>query len=157
MRCPECGHSLIGVSDGAPCTECGVVSDSSEREPGPMPTPGRLVMRFGWPAIAGAVAIGAIYMIAALQVRALENAFVTLGIAAAALLLLVGPINTATQTRLLMNRLPRRVRTAPLLALIPRNVLVPMLAGLATVPVNVAIGFGACVGGLVLGNGKIGG
>jgi hypothetical protein len=56
-----------------------------------------------------------------------------------------------------MNRLPRRVRTAPLLALIPRNVMVPILAGIATVPVNIAIGFGACVGALVLGGGRIGG
>jgi hypothetical protein len=44
------------------------------------------------------------------------------------------------------------VRTAPLLALIPRNVLVPILAGIATIPVNVAIGFGACVGAFVVGD-----
>jgi hypothetical protein len=152
MRCPECGHSLIGTPDGAPCTECGVASAASEREPGPMPTPGRLVLRFGWPAMAGVASLLVIWAVAIADVGSVEVAVFTLGITAAVLFLLVGPVNTATQTRLLMNRLPRRVRTAPLLALIPRNVLVPILAGIATIPVNVAIGFGACVGAFVVGD-----
>jgi hypothetical protein len=91
------------------------------------------------------------------RIAGVDEVLVTLGIVAIVLFLFVGPLNTATQTRLLMNRLPRRVRTAPLLALIPRNVMVPILAGIATVPVNIAIGFGACVGALVLGGGRIGG
>ena len=105
----------------------------------------------------GVVAIVAIWLFNLTGIGGIEGVLVTLGIVAAVLFLLVGPLNTATQTRLLMNRLPRRVRTAPLLALIPRNVLVPILAGLATIPVNVAIGFGACIGALTLGDARIGG
>jgi hypothetical protein len=157
MRCPECGHSLVGTPDGAPCTECGVASAAPEREPGPMPTPGRLVLRFGWPAMAGIVSIVVNWLCNLTRIAGVDEVLVTLGIVAIVLFLFVGPLNTATQTRLLMNRLPRRVRTAPLLALIPRNVMVPILAGIATVPVNIAIGFGACVGALVLGGGRIGG
>jgi len=117
-----------------------------------MPTPGRLVLRFGWPAMAGIASLLVIWAIVLADVGSVEVVVLTFGITAAVLFLLVGPVNTATQTRLLMNRLPKRVRTAPLLALIPRNVLVPILAGIATIPVNVAIGFGACVGAFVVGD-----
>lgn len=152
MRCPECGHSLISVPDGAPCTECGVASGAAEREPGLLPSPRSLFMRFGWPSIAGVLMIAltwAVALVPAPSIAGLVPAFV---IITAVVFLVVGPINTASQVRILMNRLPRRVRTAPLLALIPRNVLIPLLASLATVPVNVAIGFGACLGAFMVGD-----
>lgn len=69
---------------------------------------------------------------------------------AAIVLLLLGPLNTALQTRKLMKRMPRRAQQAPLLALIPRAVLIPLLAGLATVPLNVALGVGACAASITV-------
>ena len=81
----------------------------------------------------------------------LDGMAVFVVMAAAALLLIGGPINSAIQTRTMMRRLPRRVREAPLLVLIPRAVMVPVLVGVATIPVNFAIGFGACAGSMVLG------
>lgn len=148
MRCPECGHSLVGVPDQAPCPECGVASAAAEREPKPLPSPGKLLWWFGWPSIAGAVTI----VLSTLFVNTLlDGAWVFGLVAGAVLLLLVGPVNSARQATLLMKRLPRRVRAAPLLALVPRIVLVPLLAGLATIPVNVAIGFGSCLTMIVLG------
>lgn len=149
MRCPECGHSLVGVPDLAPCPECGVASAAAEREPTQLPSPGKLLWWFGWPSMAGAATI----VLSTLFVNTLLDGAMVFGlIAGAVLLLLVGPVNSARQTTLLMKRLPRRVRAAPLLALVPRIVLVPLLAGLATIPVNVAIGFGSCLAMLVLGD-----
>lgn len=148
MRCPECGHSLLGVPDQAPCPECGVASAAAEREPKPLPSPGKLLWWFGWPSIAGA----AIIVLSSFIMNTFADGVTIAGVmAGGVLLLLVGPVNSARQTSILMKRLPRRVRSAPLLALVPRIVLVPLLAGLATIPINVAVGFGSCVAFILVG------
>ena len=69
---------------------------------------------------------------------------------AAILLLLVGPLNTGFHTHKLMKRMPRRAREVPILALVPRIVLIPLLAGVATVPMNVALGVGACAASITI-------
>lgn len=147
MRCPECGHRLVGVPDGSPCTECGTASSLAERDPGLMPSPGTLLLRFGWPSMAGF----ALLWVPALVVgTAVDGMAFFLILAAIVLMLLVGPLNSGLQSAKLMKRLPRRAREAPMLALIPRAVMIPLLAALATVPLNMALGFGACVGSIAI-------
>ena len=49
-----------------------------------------------------------------------------------------------------MTRLPRRVRQAPLIALIPRSVMVPLLVAAAAFLLGFTLVIGACVVGAVV-------
>ena len=138
MRCAECGHNLDRVADGAPCTECGVVTPVNLRLPQPLPSRLRLSWLFGWPLILtwliGLVAIWA------------SKIFTSDSGA-----LIVGPANSAWRTHRLMQILPRRARSAPLLFMVPRSIAIPVLVGVATVIVFNALTFGACMTVLVFG------
>lgn len=147
MRCEECGHDLRAIPDGTPCTECGVVTPMERRWPAPMPGTGRVLLGFAWPAL---VVMGLAGLVAMLGMAVTPGGIspevgVGLLIAVLVLVFVVAPLNTARRMHMLMQRLPRRVRAAPLLALVPRSVAVPLLAAIATVPVMMAIAFGGCM------------
>ncbi|MFO0961443.1 MAG: hypothetical protein U0625_00900 [Phycisphaerales bacterium] len=57
---------------------------------------------------------------------------------------IIAAITAFVTTRRLMRRLPRRVASAPLLLLIPRNVLVPLMAAGATATIAATLATGAC-------------
>lgn len=147
MRCPECGHPLVGVPDACPCTECGTSSTLADRDPGLLPSPGTLLLRFGWPSMSGFALLWVPAFIVGTAADGVAFLFILL---AAVLMLVVGPLNTGFHASQLMKRMPRRTREAPLLALIPRAVMIPLLAGLATVPMNVALGVGACAASITI-------
>lgn len=155
MRCEECGHDLNGIGDTAPCPECGVVTPPGRRVPGPLPHPGKLLVGFGWPAMAVmAIALLSILLEPVVNlaqpVAAMLLELLVLGVLA--LVFAIGPLNTAIRVHRLMMRVPRRVRAAPLLLFIPRDVCASLLAGMATVPIMAAIAFGGCL--LVVGVGE---
>jgi hypothetical protein len=141
MRCEDCGHDLRAIPEGTPCPECGVVTPMERRWPAPMPGTGRVLLGFAWPAL---VAMGLVPA-AVIMADGLAGTGVVLMVITAVLVLLVAPLNTARRVHALMQRLPRRVRAAPLLVLVPRSVAVPVLAGIATIPVMMAIAFGGCL------------
>ena len=60
------------------------------------------------------------------------------------------PVNAARQTSKLMMRLPRRTRAAPLIALIPRSVMVPLLVAAAAFFLGVTFTIGACAIGAMV-------
>jgi hypothetical protein len=66
------------------------------------------------------------------------------------LVLLLVPINAARQSSKLMKRLPRRTREAPLIALIPRSVMVPLLVAAAAFFLGVTFVIGACAVGAIV-------
>lgn len=148
MLCAECGHNLERVADGAPCTECGVVTPPDMRLPQPLPSRVRLLVMFGWPLVL-AWALGAvgIFSIAG-------SGSPLIGLLAITAFVIVGPLNSALRTRALMKRLPRRICSAPLLFMIPRVVAVPILVGLATIIIFSALTLGACLGVMVLGGAR---
>ena len=142
MRCEECGHNISGLADDAPCTECGVVTPVARREELPL-NMRRVVLGFAWPymAIAGMFAV----LWLAIAVLKDSAAVVLFPIAIIAILvLLLVPVNATRQTSKLMMRLPRRTRAAPLIALIPRSVMVPLLVAAAAFFLGVTFTIGAC-------------
>jgi len=148
MRCEECGHNISGLADDAPCTECGVVTPVARREALPL-NMRRVVLGFAWPymAIAGMFAV----LWLAIAVLKDSAAVVLFPIAIIAILvLLLVPVNAARQTSKLMMRLPRRTRAAPLIALIPRSVMVPLLVAAAAFFLGVTFVIGACAVGAVV-------
>jgi len=148
MRCEECGHNISGLADDAPCTECGVVTPVARREELPL-NMRRVVLGFAWPymAIAGMFAV----LWLAIAVLKDSAAVVLFPIAIIAILvLLLVPVNAARQTSKLMMRLPRRTRAAPLIALIPRSVMVPLLVAAAAFFLGVTFVIGACAVGAVV-------
>jgi hypothetical protein len=44
-----------------------------------------------------------------------------------------------------MKRLPRRLRSAPFLIVVPRSITIPVLVGVATVIIFNVLTFGACI------------
>ena len=148
MRCEECGHNISGLADDAPCTECGVVTPVARREAAPL-NMRRVVIGFAWPymAIAGMFAV-----LLLMFVMLLDSGVGFLGpiIIIAVLALLVVPINAVRRTSSLMNRLPRRVRQAPLLVMIPRSVTVPLLVGAAAFVLGLTVVFGGCMVGAMV-------
>ena len=76
---------------------------------------------------------------------AVDGAAFFVGLGAIVMLLVVGPIRAAVGAHVIMGRLPRRARAAPLIALIPRSVAVPLLVAAAVAVLNAALGFGACL------------
>jgi hypothetical protein len=77
----------------------------------------------------------------------MQAPIVMLGIALA-FAWLVTPATVAFGTVRLVQRLPRRVRWAPLLLFVPRIVAVPVLTALAGACIATIAGFGACLVGL---------
>ncbi|NBQ15387.1 MAG: hypothetical protein EBU31_12480 [Proteobacteria bacterium] len=148
MRCEECGHNISGLADDAPCTECGVVTPVARREELPL-NMRRVVLGFAWPymAIAGMFAV----LWLAIAVLKDSTAVVLFPIAIITILvLLLVPVNAARQTSKLMMRLPRRTRAAPLIALIPRSVMVPLLVAAAAFFLGVTFIIGACAIGAMV-------
>ena len=148
MRCAECGHNLDRVAEGAPCTECGVVTPVQLRMLQPLPGRVRLLWLFGWPLLmAWSLGLVALWM-----ADRPEPNFIALVVLIVVSIMVVGPINSARQTFVLMKRLPRRIRSAPLLIVVPRSVTIPVLVGVATVIIFNVLTFGACITVFAFGN-----
>jgi len=148
MRCEECGHNISGLADDAPCTECGVVTPVARREALPLDMR-RVVLGFAWPYMA----IAGVFALLWLGIAMLKDntAAVLFPIAVITILvLLLVPINAARQSSKLMKRLPRRTREAPLIALIPRSVMVPLLVAAAAFFLGVTFVIGACAVGAIV-------
>jgi len=148
MRCEECGHNISGLADDAPCTECGVVTPVARREELPL-NMRRVVLGFAWPYMA----IAGMFVVLCLAIAVLKDsaAVMLFPIAIIAILvLLLVPVNAARQTSKLMMRLPRRTRAAPLIALIPRSVMVPLLVAAAAFFLGVTFTIGACAIGAMV-------
>ena len=148
MRCEECGHNISGLADDAPCTECGVVTPVARREAPPL-NMRRVVLGFAWPYMA----IAGVFVLLWLAIAMLKDntAAVLFPIAIITILvLLLVPINAARQSSKLMKRLPRRTREAPLIALIPRSVMVPLLVAAAAFFLGVTFVIGACAVGAIV-------
>ena len=148
MRCEECGHNISGLADDAPCTECGVVTPVARREAPPL-NMRRVVLGFAWPYMA----IAGVFALLWLGIAMLKDntAAVLFPIAIITILvLLLVPINAARQSSKLMKRLPRRTRAAPLIALIPRSVMVPLLVAAAAFFLGVTFVIGACTVGAIV-------
>ena len=154
MRCEECGHNISGLADDAPCTECGVVTPVERREAAAL-NMRRVVIGFAWPYMA----IAGMLLLLWLGIAVLKDSTpavlfpIAIAIAIAIitiLVLLLVPINAARQSSKLMTRLPRRVRQAPLIALIPRSVMVPLLVAAAAFLLGVTFVIGACAIGAVV-------
>ena len=154
MRCAECGHDLRGVASGAACPECGTVTPDDRRVLAPL-RPGTVLLGYAWPYIALVLLIGAMSLAAGSWSDASSQAetvrMVLILAVIPVFLLLVVPINAARRTVTLMRRQPRREYMAPLLALTPRIVLVPLLAAAASTLLGVAITFGACMVAVAVG------
>ncbi len=148
MRCEECGHNISGLADDAPCTECGVVTPVARREAPPL-NMRRVVLGFAWPYMA----IAGVFVLLWLGIAMLRDntAAVLFPIAIITILvLLLVPINATRQSSKLMKRLPRRTREAPLIALIPRSVMVPLLVAAAAFFLGVTFVIGACAVGAIV-------
>lgn len=148
MRCEECGHNISGLADDAPCTECGVVTPVARREAPPL-NMRRVVLGFAWPYMA----IAGVFALLWLGIAMLKDntAAVLFPIAIITILvLLLVPINAARQSSKLMKRLPRRTREVPLIALIPRSVMVPLLVAAAAFFLGVTFVIGACAVGAIV-------
>ena len=148
MRCEECGHNISGLADDAPCTECGVVTPVARREAPPL-NMRRVVLGFAWPYMA----IAGVFVLLWLGIAMLKDntAAMLFPIAIITILvLLLVPINAARQSSKLMKRLPRRTREAPLIALIPRSVMVPLLVAAAAFFLGVTFVIGACAVGAIV-------
>jgi len=148
MRCEECGHNISGLADDAPCTECGVVTPVARREAPPL-NMRRVVLGFAWPYMAIAGAFVLLWL--GIAMLRYNTAAVLFPIAIITILvLLLVPINAARQSSKLMKRLPRRTREAPLIALIPRSVMVPLLVAAAAFFLGVTFVIGACAVGAIV-------
>ena len=148
MRCEECGHNISGLADDAPCTECGVVTPVARRGELPL-NMRRVVIGFAWPYMA----IAGMFALLWLGIATLQDSTpaVLFPIAIITILvLLIVPINAARQSSKLMKRLPRRTREAPLIALIPRSVMVPLLVAAAAFFLGVTFVIGACTVGAIV-------
>jgi hypothetical protein len=148
MRCEECGHNISGLADDAPCTECGVVTPVARRGELPL-NMRRVVLGFAWPYMA----IAGMFALLWLGIATLKDSTpaVLFPIAIITILvLLIVPVNAARQSSKLMMRLPRRTRAAPLIALIPRSVMVPLLVAAAAFFLGVTFVIGACTVGAIV-------
>ena len=141
MHCAECGHNLDRVAEGAPCTECGVVTPLQLRMLQPLPGRVRLLWLFGWPLLM-AWSLGFLALLLANRLEQVSMALVVLTVVS---ILVVGPANSAWRTFVLMKRLPRRLRSAPFLVVVPRSITIPVLVGVATVIIFNVLTFGACI------------
>jgi hypothetical protein len=125
-----------------------VVTPVARREAPPL-NMRRVVLGFAWPYMA----IAGVFVLLWLGIAMLKDntAAVLFPIAIITILvLLLVPINAARQSSKLMKRLPRRTRAAPLIALIPRSVMVPLLVAAAAFFLGVTFVIGACAVGAVV-------
>jgi hypothetical protein len=125
-----------------------VVTPVARREAPPL-NMRRVVLGFAWPYMA----IAGVFVLLWLGIAMLRDntAAVLFPIAIITILvLLLVPINAARQSSKLMMRLPRRTRAAPLIALIPRSVMVPLLVAAAAFFLGVTFVIGACAVGAVV-------
>lgn len=131
------------------CPECGTCSRQFERLPLP-PEPKRRTF-WGYAGVPLGASVIGVFLGVMLE-RSHRDAGAHVGLYL--LTLLGGGIVAAVMgfntTRRLMQRLPRRVASAPLLLLIPRDVLIPLLAAAATGVLLVTLVSGACVAGAVV-------
>ena len=148
MRCEECGLNISGLADDAPCTECGVVTPVARRGELPL-NMRRVVLGFAWPYMAIAGMFAVLWLMFVTLPDSGMN-FVGPVIIIAVLALLVVPINAIRRTSSLMNRLPHRVRRAPLLVMIPRSVTVPLIVGAAAFILGLTVVFGGCMVGAMV-------
>ena len=148
MRCEECGHNISGLADDAPCTECGGVTPVARRGELPL-NMRRVVLGFAWPYMAIAGMFAVLWLAIAVLKDSATVVLFPIAIIAILVLLLV-PVNAARQTSKLMMRLPRRTRAAPLIALIPRSVMVPLLVAAAAFFLGVTFTIGACAIGAMV-------
>lgn len=142
VRCDECGHSLAGVPSGAPCSECGVVTPDARRTLPPVNV-AAAIAEYAWPfaviAVGGALGFG-------LAGRGNEGSLMV-GLLVTGVGFCLVPVAAAFTTVLLMLRMPRRARWAPLVLLVPRIVAVPVLIAMAVTFVAIVMIVGACVVG----------
>jgi hypothetical protein len=125
-----------------------VVTPVARREAPPL-NMRRVVLGFAWPYMA----IAGVFVLLWLGIAMLRDntAAVLFPIAIITILvLLLVPINAARQSSKLMKRLPRRTREAPLIALIPRSVMVPLLVAAAAFFLGVTFVIGACAVGAIV-------
>jgi hypothetical protein len=125
-----------------------VVTPVARREAPPL-NMRRVVLGFAWPYMA----IAGVFVLLWLGIAMLKDntAAVLFPIAIITILvLLLVPINAARQSSKLMKRLPRRTREAPLIALIPRSVMVPLLVAAAAFFLGVTFVIGACAVGAIV-------
>ena len=148
MRCAECGHNLDRVAEGAPCTECGEVTPVQLRLLQPLPGRVRLLWQFGWPLLM-AWSLGLLALFVANRLDQVAMVLVVLTVVS---IVAVGPVNSAWRTFVLMKRLPRRIRSAPFLIVIPRSITIPILVGVATILIFNVLTFGACITVFAFGN-----
>lgn len=155
MRCPECGYELGELLGGLACPECGTCSTPDQRLPLPPETKKRIF--WGYAAVPlGAAAMGLIAgLMLAFSNLSNEAGPVVLYFSALIGGAIGGAIMGFLTTRRLMRRLPRRVASAPLLLLIPRNVLVPLMAACAAGAIAATLATGACVAAGISGIGNV--
>ena len=121
--------------------ECGVVTPLQLRMLQPLPGRVRLLWMFGWPLLM-AWLLGFIALVLANRLEQVSMALVVLTVVS---ILVVGPANSAWRTFVLMKRLPRRLRSAPFLIVVPRSIAIPVLVGVATIVIFNVLTFGACM------------
>jgi hypothetical protein len=108
----------------------------------------RLLWLFGWPLLmAWSLGLVALWM-----ADRPEPNFIALVVLIVVSIVVVGPINSGWQTFVLMKRLPRRIRSAPFLIVVPRSITIPILVGVATVIIFNVLTFGACITVFAFGN-----
>lgn len=143
MRCPECGYELGDLLGGIACPECGTCSTREQRLP-LTPVGDRAIFMgyFAAPLGTGVFALVAGFVAGwcNMDERVLAGLLLVpaAGAMVAAVLSLVASIDH-------MKRLPRRVASAPVLLLIPRKILIPILAVTASAVITGALALGACV------------
>ncbi len=144
VRCDECGHSLAGVPSGAPCSECGVVTPDARRTHPPVNVVA-VVAECAWPM--ALVALGATLALGLTsRTHGSDKLFGAL-VAGSGFLLVTAA--TALTTVRLMRRMPRRARWAPVLLVVPRVVVFPVLAAAAATVVAVVLASGGAMAAAV--------
>ncbi len=149
MRCPECGYELGNLPGELACPECGTCSRQFERLPLP-PEPKHRTF-WGYAGVPLGASVIGLFLGVMLQ-RSHRDLGAPVGLFLLTLLGggIVAAIMGFNTTHRLMQRLPRRVASAPFLLLIPRNVLISLLGAAATAGLLAALVSGACIAGALV-------